>query len=98
MVLPVEGADVDAFKRVAAAHADDMTAISGRGKEAGCIHHAFYANDEGKVFVVDEWDTPENFLKFFESEGPNIGPLMAEAGATPAAPQFLRKLGTADEF
>jgi hypothetical protein len=98
MVLPIEGADAEAFQRVADAHGDDMKAISARGKAAGAIHHAFYANDDGKVFVVDEWDTPENFQKFFEAEGPNIGPLMAEAGATPAAPQFLRKLDTADEF
>lgn len=89
--------DRDAFERVANAHPDEMKAISERSKGAGAIHHAFFAGD-GEVVIVDEWDKAENFQAFFEAEGPNIGPLMAEAGAQPAEPKFYEKVDTTDVF
>ena len=97
MVLPVNNVDGETFERIASENAEAMRGISGRGKEAGAIHHAFYEAD-GKVFVVDEWDSPESFQAFFETEAPNIGPLMEQAGAQPGEPTFYRKLSTDDQF
>lgn len=88
----------DDFERVAGENADSMRGISQRGKDLGAIHHAFYAGD-GEILVVDEWDSPESFQKFFEAEQPNIGPLMQAAGAQ-SEPQisFYRKVESADAF
>jgi heme-degrading monooxygenase HmoA len=99
MVLKVP-ADAETFQRVAAENKDAMAGIAERARGRGAIHHAFCVGDDGQVVIVDEWDAPESFEAFFEAEAPNIGPLMAQAGAEgpPGAPTFYRKLDTADEF
>jgi hypothetical protein len=97
MVMRVQ-ANKDDFLRTAEENADSMQAISQRGKDAGAVHHAFFAGD-GEVLVVDEWDSPESFQRFFEEEQPNIGPLMESAGVQ-GEPQisFYEKLDTSDAF
>jgi heme-degrading monooxygenase HmoA len=97
MVLRVPGADGAAFEKVASDNADTIRGISDRAKGRGAIHHAFFEGD-GEVVVVDEWDSAESFKAFFEDEGPNIGPLMAQLGAQPADPVFYRKLSSGDDF
>jgi hypothetical protein len=91
--------DAATFQRVASDNADAMNGISERSRGRGAIHHAFYEGD-GEVLVVDEWDKAESFESFFADEGPNIGPLMAQAGVEgpPPPPTFYRKLDTPDEF
>jgi heme-degrading monooxygenase HmoA len=96
MVLEVT-VDPEAFKRVASENEEAMTGIAGRGKERGAISHMFVAGD-GKVMVVDEWDSADSFNAFFEAEGPNIGPLMAQAGAQVGEPRFYEKIDTPDAF
>jgi len=91
------GADPSTFERVTQAHSEEMQGIADRGRAAGALHHAFFAGD-GEVIIVDEWDTADNFKSFFENEGPNIGPLMAEAGAQPGEPRFYEKVDSADAF
>jgi heme-degrading monooxygenase HmoA len=88
----------DDFDRVAQENADSMREISERSKDVGAIHHAFYAGD-GEMLVVDEWDSPDSFQKFFEAEQPNIGPLMQAAGVQ-GEPQitFYRKSDSLDAF
>ena len=97
MVMRIN-ASPDDFERVAQDNADSMRDISERSKERGAIHHAFYAGD-GEMLVVDEWDSPESFQKFFEEEQPNIAPLMQAAGAE-SEPQisFYRKVDSTDVF
>ena len=96
VVLPVN-VDPEAFKKVASENAEAMQGIAERAKGRGAIHHAFVASDS-EVRVVDEWDSAESFLSFFEDEGPNIGPLMAQANAQPGEPKFYDKLDTSDAF
>ena len=96
MVMRIQ-VDRGAFERVVQSRGDDMKAISERAQAKGAIRHAFFAGD-GEVLIVDEWDQPESFLAFFEEEGPNIGPLMAESGAQPGQPQFYEKLEGPDVF
>jgi hypothetical protein len=95
--LPVDGAGM---QRAADEHGEDLRGIAQRGKERGAIHHAFYEGDDGKVIVVDEWDSAESFQGFFEAEGQNIGQLLQSAGAQgePEPPVFYKKLSLGDEF
>ena len=97
MVMRVQADPAD-FGRVATENADNMRGIAERGRAAGAIHHAFYAGD-GEMLVVDEWDSPEAFQGFFQSEQANIGPLMEGAGAQ-GEPQitFYQRMDTADAF
>jgi len=89
--------DPEAFKKVASENQDAMRGITDRSRSRGAAHHAFYAGD-GEVLVVDEWDSADSFKAFFEEEGPNIGPLMAQAGAQPGEPEFYEKVDSADSF
>lgn len=97
MIMRVKG-DGAQFERVANERGESTRAIADRGRAAGAIHHAFYAAD-GEVVVVDEWDDPASFQKFFEAEQANIGPLMEAAGVQ-GEPEvtFYRKLETGDAF
>ena len=94
--IPVDAAGME---RAAQEHSDLLKGVSGRARDRGAIHHAFYEGDDG-VVVVDEWDSPESFQAFFEAEGENIGQLMAAAGARgePGPPRFHRKLELGDDF
>jgi hypothetical protein len=73
--------------------------IGQRARDAGCIHHRFFANEAGgEVLVVDEWPDAASFLRFFE-DGTDIGEMMGEAGVTERpTPVFWRELDTADKF
>jgi heme-degrading monooxygenase HmoA len=97
MILRVP-TDAASFEAVAADNRDAMKGIAERAQEQGAIHHNFYEGD-GEVLIVDEWDSPESFQRFFEQEGPTIGPLMAQAGATvQSQPSFHRPLSVGDQF
>jgi len=91
--------DAEGLKRVAGEKGDALQEVEQASREAGAIHHAFYAGDDG-VMVVDEWDSQASFESFFEAQGPKIGELMQAAGAqgAPGAPQFYEKLALGDEF
>jgi hypothetical protein len=98
VMLKMPGITREAFERVANDNADAMKGISDRSKEAGAIRHTFAEGDEGMV-VIDEWDDPANFQRFFESEQESIGPLMQQAGAT-GEPEwhFYEKVDSPDAF
>ena len=65
MVLRIP-VDPDEFVRAAGENKELLHGVSGRGKEPGAIHHAFFEGD-GEIVVVDEWDRPESFQAFFEA-------------------------------
>ena len=97
MVLRIP-VDPDEFVRAAGENQELLNGISGRAKERGAIHHAFYRGSEG-IVAVDEWDSPESFQGFWDAEGENIGQLMAAASAgEPAPPMFHEKISLGDEF
>ena len=76
-----------------------LKGIAHRSRDAGCIHHRFFANEPGgEVLVVDEWPDAASFLRFFESS-PDIGEVLGEAGVTERpTPVFWREMDTPDKF
>jgi hypothetical protein len=76
-----------------------LKGIAQRSRDAGCIHHQFFANEAGgEVLVVDEWPGAASFMRFFENS-PDIGEMMAEAGVTERpTPVFWHELDTPDKF
>jgi hypothetical protein len=88
----------DRFMEVVAQNEELFKSIAERGRSKGAIHHMFVAGD-GEVMVVDEWDSAENFLAFFEETGEEIGSIMQQAGvANQPQPAFWRPLDTPDRF
>jgi hypothetical protein len=87
------------FEEVINSDRDRLMAVSQRAKDAGAIHHRFYASEAGgEILIVDEWPDAESFNKFFDNS-PDIGEMMGEAGVSERPqPVFWRELDTPDKF
>jgi hypothetical protein len=74
-----------------------MLEIGERARSMGAIHHRF-ATVDGEIVVMDEWESREQFERFF-AESHEIGELMQAAGVQ-SEPQitFLEPLDLGDEF
>jgi heme-degrading monooxygenase HmoA len=91
-------ADPARFEQAAKDNKELLDSIVERARQAGAIHHQFYASKDS-VLVVDEWPDEASFMGFFESTGDEIGSLMSQAGATSRpTPNFWRELDTSDKF
>ena len=90
-------ADPAKAEQVLQANADRLQKITDQAQGMGCIHHRFVSGD-GVVMVIDEWDAPESFHKFFENNT-EIPGIMQEIGVT-SAPEIKvwNKLDSPDEF
>jgi heme-degrading monooxygenase HmoA len=90
-------ADAEKLEQVAGQNREMMQSIAERARDQGCIHHRFAAHD-GEVVVMDEWESPEAFQRFFEGDE-DIPKLMQAVGVTSRPePVFYRPLDTGDEF
>jgi quinol monooxygenase YgiN len=90
-------ADADSIERAARDNHDTLMAIGARAKEQGCVHHRFYA-DNGNVVVIDEWESPEAFQRFYDGD-PDIPTIMGAAGVTSAPDvRVLQPLAVDDDF
>ena len=95
MVIEVDPAR---FEQVTKDSKELLDSIAEKSKQAGAIHHQFFAGKES-VLVVDEWPDEASFMGFFESSAAEIGGLMGQAGATSQpTPNFWRELDTSDKF
>jgi heme-degrading monooxygenase HmoA len=94
MTFRVPG-DPDALERHADANPEEMQRIAERAKEHGLISHRFYGGD-GEILVVDEWDSPESFQRFFDAS-PEIPEMMKAIARGEPNITFWRKLETHDE-
>lgn len=76
---------------------DRIMPIAEEAKRLGAIHHQFAIGD-GFVLVIDEWETADQFMGFFQSQA-EIPGIMRDAGAT-GEPEITiaEKLDTADSF
>ena len=96
MTLRAKG-DPAKLEKLAANEPGRIAAISSDAKNYGLIGHRFYGSDAGEILVVDEWPDAESFQKFFAAHQGDIGPMMAEVGATaPPEITFYRELDTHD--
>jgi hypothetical protein len=75
--------DVVKFRRALTERAAEFEAIAKQAKAAGALHHRFGIGD-GYVHVVDEWDTAEQFEKFFSA--PDLQAFIASVGGDTSAP------------
>jgi quinol monooxygenase YgiN len=76
---------------------DRLLAIAERAKTMGAIHHRFAATD-GEIVVIDEWESREQFERFF-NETTDIPQFMQEVGVQ-SEPDitFFEPLSIGDEF
>jgi quinol monooxygenase YgiN len=74
-----------------------LAAISQRGKSMGAIHHRFAATD-GEIVVIDEWESREQFERFF-NDNAEIAEFMQAVGVQ-SEPEisFFEPLDIGDEF
>jgi hypothetical protein len=95
IIMRVPG-DTSKFREFFEHHSEEMNQISARAKVAGCSHHVFAIGD-GVVTSVDQWDTRENFERFFSD--PAIAEVMAGAGASgPPDVEVIEIAEFADSF
>jgi heme-degrading monooxygenase HmoA len=96
MTMRVEG-DTQQFRRFVGGEGERLHAIAEAARAAGCLHHRFGVGD-GYVLVVDEWESPEHFQRFFEGNE-EIAAVMRDAGAR-SEPEiaFSEAIATADQF
>ena len=89
--------DTAKFRQAMADRADEFAAIGERSKTQGAIHHRFGIGD-GVVVIVDEWESAEQFQKFFSD--PDLQAFIAEIGAAPQPPEITiaAAVSSPDEF
>jgi quinol monooxygenase YgiN len=76
---------------------DRLIEISQRGKSMGAIHHRFAAED-GDLVVIDEWESREQFERFF-NDSEDIREFMQAVGVQ-SEPEihFYEPIEVGDEF
>ena len=79
-------------------HGDLMVRVSEEGRGKGAVHHCFVEEPDGSVLVIDEWDSEESYLSFFQNQA-DI-PKVAEAAGVTGMPTHTtyRIIDTADRF
>jgi hypothetical protein len=90
-------ADTERFRRFVADNEDMLRGIADDARSGGCLHHRFGVGD-GYVLVIDEWESAEQFQRFFQGNQ-QIEHVMREAGAQ-GEPEmaFSEAIETADQF
>jgi heme-degrading monooxygenase HmoA len=97
MTLRVHG-DAAELERRAEANPAAMQELRDRAVTRGLIAHRFFANEDGEILVLDEWESEEGFRRFF-AESTEIPGLMAEVGVRDEPEvRFWRKLETYDDY
>jgi hypothetical protein len=96
IVMKVQG-DPARFTQALTDRADEFAQISDRARSVGAIHHQFGMGD-GYVMVVDEWETADDFQKFFSD--PDLQAFIGSVGGSAAPPEITvcTALDSADRF
>lgn len=90
--------DVAKFRQAMADHGEEFAKMGAEARASGAgIHHRFGVGD-GFVLVVDEWETAEDFQKFFSN--PDLQALVAASGAAPQPPEITiaEAISSPDEY
>jgi hypothetical protein len=89
--------DTAKFRQALADRADEFAKIADRARIAGAIHHRFGIGD-GFVMIVDEWESADDFQRFFAD--PELQAFIGSAGAAPVPPEITvtEAVASADQF
>lgn len=90
--------DVAKFRQAMVDHGEQFAKMAAEARgSGGGIHHRFGVGD-GFVLVVDEWETAEDFQKFFAN--PDLQALVAASGAAPQPPEVTvaEAISSPDEY
>ena len=77
--------DTAKFQRALVDRADEFAKISEASKAVGGLHHRFGIGD-GYVLIVDEWESADDFQRFFAD--PELQAFIGSVGAAPAPPEI----------
>jgi heme-degrading monooxygenase HmoA len=85
------------MKKLMEERADDFRAVASDAKSQGCLHHQFVVAGN-EVGLLDEWESAEQFEKFFANQA-TIGETMQAGGATaPPKIAIYESLPSPDRF
>ena len=89
--------DPDVMAKLFTERRDDFLAVHDAAVKSGAKHHEFLKGD-GEVWIVDEWETGEQFQQFFASQ-PKIAALLADGGVTsPPEINIYEVMDSPDKF
>jgi hypothetical protein len=77
--------DTATFRRALADRVEEFAKLKESAMAAGGIHHRFGIGD-GFVLVVDEWESPQQFERFFGD--PSLQAFIGTLGADPVPPEI----------
>ena len=75
--------DTAKFEKALIEQTAEFDAISAEARNMGCLHHQFGIGD-GRIWIVDEWETVEGFQKFFTD--PRLQEFISAAGGDVSQP------------
>jgi len=78
LIVQLVPGDTAQFEAYMAANGKQVEQLTERAKAEGCLAHRFGVG-AGKIVVVDEWETAQQFEAFISS--PEIREVMGEMGA-----------------
>ena len=89
--------DTDAFRKALTERAGEFEKIAAGTRSQGAIHHRFGVGD-GFILVVDEWESAEQFQRFFAN--PELQAFIGTVGAAPTPPEIIvcEAVASADQF
>lgn len=89
--------DTAKFRKALVERGDEFAKIADGARSVGAIHHRFGIGD-GFVVVQDEWESEEQFQRFFAD--PNLQAFIASVGAAPVPPEFIvsEAVSSPDQF
>jgi quinol monooxygenase YgiN len=90
--------DTAVFRETIATRTEELEKMAGMAQAAGALHHRFGVGD-GVVFLVDEWESVEQFQQFFGQ--PDVQAFVASAGADMTVPPEINvteAVASADQF
>jgi hypothetical protein len=96
IITKVQG-DTAKFSQALTDRADEFAQIADRARSVGAIHHQFGIGD-GYVMIVDEWETADDFQKFFTD--PDLQAFVGSVGGAAGPPEVTVCTATqsADRF
>jgi hypothetical protein len=77
--------DTATFRQALVDRADEFVKIADMAQAEGAIHHRFGIGD-GFVLIVDEWQTVDQFQRFFGH--PDLQAFIGSVGGAPAPPEI----------